>query len=149
LDSIQVPGATGYLDTNYEGKAQAALDALKERDFVYVHVEAPDEASHSGQRDLKIKAIQDFDERLLGPILEGLSTFGHWRILLMPDHQTPVSTRVHTWGPVPFILLDSEQWHSRAVDQSVVFSEQAAMATGIVVPEACQMMDFLLQRQTL
>jgi len=149
LDSIQVPGATGYLDTNYEGKAQAALDALKERDFVYVHVEAPDEASHSGQRDLKIKAIQDFDERLLGPILEGLSTFGHWRILLMPDHQTPVSTRVHTWGPVPFILLDSEEWRSGDSDLSVVFSEQAAMATGIVVPEAWQMMDFLLQRQTL
>ena len=75
LESIDVPGATGYLDTNYEGKVEAALDALKEKDFVFLHVEAPDEAGHSGQRDLKIKAIEDFDERVAGPILKGLQAF--------------------------------------------------------------------------
>lgn len=149
LDSIQVPGATGYLDTNYEGKAHAALDALKERDFVYVHVEAPDEASHSGQRDLKIKAIQDFDEKLVGTILEGLGGFPHWRILVMPDHQTPVATRVHSRGPVPFILLDSEEWRAGVKDQPPVFSERAAMGSEIVVPQACRMMEFLLGTQSL
>lgn len=144
LEPIHVEGATGYLDTNYQGKVQAALDALKDRDLVYLHVEAPDEAGHSGQRDLKLKAIQDFDEKVVGPILEGLSEFTHWRILLMPDHQTPVESRVHTSGPVPFILLDSEQWASRDPDDSSRFSEKAALGSGTVVNSASELIEILL-----
>ena len=93
---IDVPGATGYLDTNYEGKVQAAIDALGSHDFVLLHVEAPDEAGHSGQMDLKIKAIEDFDQRVVGPILKELEAFENWRILLAPDHQTPESQREFT-----------------------------------------------------
>ncbi len=146
LEAIHVEGATGYLDTNYQGKVQAALDALKDKDLVYLHVEAPDEAGHSGQRDLKIKSIQDFDEKIVGAILEGLEAFPHWRILLMPDHQTPVSTRVHTAGPVPFIILDSDQWRSRAPDSSASFSEKTALTTGYAVNRASDLIEILLRK---
>jgi 2,3-bisphosphoglycerate-independent phosphoglycerate mutase len=146
LDAVLVPGATGYLDTNYAGKVQATIEAIKDKDFVFVHVEAPDEAAHSGQRDLKIKAIQDFDEKIVGPILEGLSAFPHWRILLMPDHQTPVSTRVHSIGAVPFILLDSGQWNPALEDTPVAFTEQAAQEAGKIVDEASEMIHLLLNR---
>ena len=145
LEPLHVEGATGYLDTNYQGKVEAALEALKERDFVYLHVEAPDEAGHSGQRDLKIKAIQDFDEKVVGPILKGMEAFPHWRILLMPDHQTPVSTRVHTAGPVPFILLDSEQWPRKIEVNAPPFSEKMAASTGTVVSQASDLIEMLLK----
>ncbi len=110
LEIADVPGATGYLDTNYQGKVNAALDALKTHDFAFLHVEAPDEAGHSGQLDLKVKAIEDFDDKVVGPILEGLQEFPKWRLLLMPDHCTPIALRKHTTDPVPFILLDSQEW---------------------------------------
>jgi len=146
LDAIDVPGATGYLDTNYAGKVQAALESLKEKDFVFLHVEAPDEAAHSGQRDLKIKAIEDFDEKVLAPLLEGLEPFAKWRILLMPDHQTPVTTRVHTAGPVPFILLDSDQWDTRAMEPVNVFCEEVAQSSGKMIDEASTMIELLLNK---
>lgn len=146
LDAIDVPGATGYLDTNYAGKVQAALESLKEKDFVFLHVEAPDEAAHSGQRDLKIKAIEDFDEKVLAPLLEGLEPFAKWRILLMPDHQTPVTTRVHTAGPVPFILLDSDQWDTRAREPVNVFCEEVAQSSGKMIDEASTMIELLLNK---
>jgi len=144
LDAVHVPGATGYLDTNYAGKVQAALEALKDKDFVFLHVEAPDEAAHSGQRDLKIKAIEDFDEKIVGPVLAGLAAFHHWRILLMPDHQTPVDTRVHSIGPVPFILLDSGQWNPALTEPAIIFSEQTAQDSGRVEDEASKMIELLL-----
>jgi len=87
---IDVPGATGYLDTNYEGKAAAAVEALKTVDIVYLHVEAPDEAGHSGSIEDKIRAMEDFDSRVVGPVLRGLGELGHHRVLLMPDHATPI-----------------------------------------------------------
>ena len=146
LDAIDVPGATGYLDTNYAGKVQAALESLKEKDFVFLHVEAPDEAAHSGQRDLKIKAIEDFDEKILAPLLEGLEPFAKWRILLMPDHQTPVTTRVHTAGPVPFILLDSDQWDTGAMEPVNVFCEEVAQSSGKMIDEASTMIELLLNK---
>ncbi|MFH1113211.1 MAG: cofactor-independent phosphoglycerate mutase [Pseudomonadota bacterium] len=149
LESVDVPGATGYLDTNYEGKAEAALAALKEKDFVYLHVEAPDEAGHSGQRDLKIKAIEDFDERIVGPILAGLKAFDQWRILLMPDHQTPVATRLHSSAPVPFILIDSRQWNASDKSQASGFSETAAMETGVYIDDATRMVKALLEKESL
>lgn len=148
LESIEVPGATGYLDTNYQGKVEAALEVLKTKDFVFLHVEAPDEAGHSGQRDLKIKAIEDFDEKIAGPILAGLKDFERWRILLMPDHLTPVMTRVHSAEPVPFIVLDSAQWDP-AREAPQPFTEEVAHASGTLVPDASRLIEVLLERGKL
>ncbi len=107
LDIIDVPGATGYLDTNYRGKAEYAIAALKKSDFVYVHVEAPDEAGHGGLLQEKIEAIESFDRDVVGTVLENLSEIGDCQILVTPDHPTPVAKRTHTSDPVPYILYDS------------------------------------------
>ena len=104
LDVIEVPGVTGYLDTNYEGKAQYALEVLARDNFVYVHVEAPDEAGHNGDPVAKVQAISDFDARVVGPILDGLKRLGPSRILITPDHPTPIALRTHSRDAVPFIL---------------------------------------------
>jgi 2,3-bisphosphoglycerate-independent phosphoglycerate mutase len=149
LESVDVTGATGYLDTNYQGKVDAALKALDGMDFVFLHVEAPDEASHSGQLDLKIKAIEDFDEKVAGPLLSGLNKFPRWRLLLMPDHHTPISTRVHSADPVPFILLDSEKWKPSGKKSGAGFSEEAAAATGKVIDDTTKMVEILLEREKL
>lgn len=146
LSAVQVPGATGYLDTNYEGKVQAALSVLKEKDFVFVHVEAPDEASHSGMLDLKRRAIEEYDEKVVGPLLKGLEQFPHWRILLLPDHHTPLSTRAHAPDPVPFILLDSRQWDPTHRQNSSAFSEEEARASGVMIEDATKMIQILLQK---
>lgn len=146
LDVIDVPGATGYLDTNYQGKVDAALESLKEKDFVFLHVEAPDEAGHSGQLDLKIKAIEDFDEKIVGPVLTGLQQFPKWRLLIMPDHQTPIVTRRHSSDPVPFILLDSAKWDPDAKEPEEGFSEEKAAACGNSVEDASKMIELLLQK---
>jgi 2,3-bisphosphoglycerate-independent phosphoglycerate mutase len=149
LDVIDVPGATGYLDTNYEGKVQAAIDALGSHDFVLLHVEAPDEAGHSGQMDLKIKAIEDFDQRVVGPILKELEAFENWRILLAPDHQTPVAKRVHSSGPIPFVLLDSDSWRKSAGSEQAKFTERAAADSGINEPLGMNLIEVLFGRRTL
>ncbi len=104
LKVINVPGATGYYNTNYEGKAEAALNGLVKTDFVLVHVEAPDEAGHNGDIVAKIKTIEDFDRRLLGKILAGLGKFRHSRIMVLPDHPTPIALRTHTRDAVPFVI---------------------------------------------
>lgn len=107
LEPLSVPGATGYLDTNYEGKVRAAIDALeRQADFVYLHVEAPDEASHEGDLEKKIVAIEDFDRKVVGPILEGLSRFEEARILLATDHYTPIAKKTHEASPVPFAMCE-------------------------------------------
>jgi 2,3-bisphosphoglycerate-independent phosphoglycerate mutase len=149
LDVIDVPGATGYLDTNYEGKVQAAIDALGANDFVLLHVEAPDEAGHSGQMDLKIKAIEDFDQRVVGPILTELEAFENWRILLAPDHQTPVAKRVHSSGPIPFVLLDSDSWRKSDGSEQAKFTERAAAESGIKEPLGMNLIEVLFGRRTL
>jgi 2,3-bisphosphoglycerate-independent phosphoglycerate mutase len=104
LEVLEVPGATGYFDTNYDGKAQYALRGLKEKDFVYVHVEAPDEAGHMGDSRLKVEAIEAFDEKIVGSILKGMDDFGKYKILVLPDHPTPLSVRTHTADPVPYVI---------------------------------------------
>jgi 2,3-bisphosphoglycerate-independent phosphoglycerate mutase len=105
LKNIDVQGATGLYDTNYEGKAQAALKALQETDFVYVHVEASDEAGHEGDIRLKVKTIEDLDKRLLKPILEAIETWDEpVTIALLPDHPTPCRLKTHTCSPVPFVI---------------------------------------------
>lgn len=106
LDVLEVPGATGYLDTNYEGKADAALKYLKDADFIYIHVESPDEAGHEGSIEKKIKAIEDLDKRLISRILKGMEG-ERYKIAVLPDHATPVEVRTHTPDPVPFAIYSS------------------------------------------
>ncbi len=107
MEIINVPGATGYLDTNYQGKVDAALNALQNKDLVFVHVEAPDEAGHQGKLDEKLQAIEDFDKKIVAPILTGLQDFKEFRIAITTDHYTPVSLRTHTSHPVPIAIYDS------------------------------------------
>ncbi|HEV3143758.1 MAG TPA: cofactor-independent phosphoglycerate mutase [Gemmataceae bacterium] len=99
---IDVPGATGYLDTDYAAKGRHAVSALEESDLVCVHVEAPDEASHEGKADEKLKALEQIDRHIVGPLLEALPKYGEWRILVEPDHRTTLRTRAHAHGAVPF-----------------------------------------------
>lgn len=101
---IDVPGATGYLDTDYAAKGRYGVEALKTHDLVCVHVEAPDEASHEGKADEKIKALERIDQHIVGPLLEALPKYGDWRILVSPDHRTPLRTRAHAYGMVPFAV---------------------------------------------
>ncbi len=99
---IDVPGATGYLDTDYAAKGRYGVEALKQHDLVCVHVEAPDEASHEGRADAKVQALERIDRHIVGPLLEALPAYGEWRILVSPDHRTPLRTRAHAHGAVPF-----------------------------------------------
>ena len=101
---IDVPGTTGYLDTDYAAKGRAAVAALHQNDLVCVHVEAPDEASHEGRVDEKVKALERIDEHVVGPLLQALPQHGAWRMLVSPDHRTPLRTRAHAHGKVPFVL---------------------------------------------
>jgi len=130
LDVINVEGATGYIDTNYHGKAEAALVALENHDFVYVHVEAPDEASHAGRMDHKIQAIEDFDRQVVGTVLEGIKKFGEYVILCTPDHPTPVRLMTHTSAPVPFIIYRGGQG---AGNGATSYDELQAGSTGFLL----------------
>lgn len=121
LDVIEVPGATGYIDTNYEGKADYALKSLEHKDFVYVHVESTDEASHEGIIERKIKAIEDLDKRLLGRILNKLK--GDFKIAILPDHTTSVEFRNHLTDPVPFSIYTSNE----TGDSVKEYNEKAAL----------------------
>jgi 2,3-bisphosphoglycerate-independent phosphoglycerate mutase len=99
---IDVPGATGYLDTDYAAKGRAGVAALRDHDLVCVHIEATDEASHEGKADAKVKALEEIDRHIVGPMLEALPAHGSWRMLVSPDHRTPLRTRAHAHGAVPF-----------------------------------------------
>lgn len=134
LDVIDVPGATGYIDTNYEGKAEYAIKSLKDKDFVLVHVEAPDEAAHLGDIDMKVKTIEDFDALVVGKVLRGLEdeftdTDEGYKVLALPDHYTPVSLKVHTKEAVPFAIYHSHHRRSskeRSDKKTVEFDEISA-----------------------
>ncbi|MBI4950279.1 MAG: cofactor-independent phosphoglycerate mutase [Deltaproteobacteria bacterium] len=137
LEVIKVPGATGYIDTNYKGKAEAALAALETKDFVCVHVEAPDEAGHNGNLKDKLRAIEDFDARIVGPILKGMEKFKDYRVMVLPDHPTPLAIKTHTSDPVPFALCTMG---GRQVERgSAKFCEREAAETGWLV-EDCETM---------
>jgi len=138
LDVINVPGATGYLDTNYLGKAEYALEALKSRDFVYLHVEAPDEAAHEGSLEKKIEAIEAFDEKVVGTVLAGLPSLGDYRVLVLPDHPTPVRKMTHSSDPVPFIMYDSG---SSLANGAAAYHEKAAKASGVHLMDGQELMD--------
>ena len=139
---IDVPGATGYIDTNYLGKGQYAGAALDEYDFVWVHVEAPDEAGHEQSIDKKIEAIQECDEKVLGTILSAVKQRAYdTRILLMPDHPTPIATGSHSSDPVPFILFDSTKPESN----NLPMDEREVHDTKLVVEDATRLMGMLLE----
>ncbi len=134
LEVIKVPGVTGFLDTNYQGKASYGLRALRSKDLVFIHVEATDETGHMGAVDKKVQAIEDFDSKIVGPILEGLREIPEWRMLLMPDHATPCALKTHSPDPVPFIVAAARNLGSAAATRG--YNEPAAVATGLVVREA-------------
>ncbi|MBP1751616.1 MAG: phosphoglycerate mutase [Geobacteraceae bacterium] len=144
LEIIKVPGVTGYVDTNYEGKAEAALKALEKTDFVYLHVEAPDESSHSGILENKIRAIEDFDSKIVGPILEGIRKFGDYRVLCVSDHPTPLRIKTHTAEPVPFVIYSGE---SDKTSEAKGFDEESALATGLFVEEGFRLMDMMMEEK--
>jgi 2,3-bisphosphoglycerate-independent phosphoglycerate mutase len=108
IDVVEVEGATGWFDTNYEGKRDAALDALRNgADLFLIHVEATDEAGHAGNVEEKVRSLENWDRRILGPLVEGLDALGPWRMLLLPDHATPLELKTHTSDSVPWLLVDS------------------------------------------
>ncbi len=142
LEIIKVKGATGYIDTNYRGKADAALEALERVDYVYLHVEAPDEAGHSGNLADKVKAIELFDEKVVGPVIEGMKKFGEYRIACLPDHPTPVKMMTHTAAPVPFVIYSGEE----TVNEGVAgYDEDSAKATGLYIEEGFRLMEMLMK----
>ncbi len=143
---IDVPGATGYLDTNYEGKAMAAIEALKEgADFVFLHVEAPDEASHEGSLDLKLKAIQDFDRYVVRTVLEeATAQLGEHRLMVVTDHYTPISLRTHASKPVPFAIYDSRD---PQVKRTGGYNEKSAAETGLFFKTGEKLLSHFLQRE--
>ena len=144
LEVAQVEGLTGSLHTNYEGKTQAALDALLKdgQDFAYIHVEAPDEMGHQGEMMDKVQAIEFIDSRVVGPAKAALDASGEdYRLLIVPDHATPIAIRTHNCDPVPYILYDSRRQAKRIAR----YTEAEAAATGIYEPNGHRMMDKLLQ----
>ena len=143
LEIINVPGATGYVDTNFEGKAAAVLEALARHDFVFLHVEAADEAGHEGDLDLKVQAIADFDRRCVRLVLDGLARFDDWRLILLPDHETPVRQRGHRGNPVPFAVLSKSDLAGPARRHGG-FTEKAARAVGSAPEPAPSLLDRVL-----
>lgn len=131
LERIDVPGATGWVDTNYQGKVEAALKALSDHDFAIIHIEAPDEASHQGELDTKLEAISKFDSEVVGPILKALPAFGPFRILAACDHYTPVELRTHTPEPIPFIIYGQPDEGTKG--SGLGYSEKNAASTGLLV----------------
>lgn len=142
LDSIDVEGATGNIDTNFIGKANAAIQALENgKDFVYVHVEAPDECGHRHEIENKVKAIELLDSQVVKPILEGISKFDY-RVLVLPDHPTPLRLRTHTSEPVPFIIYDStDEIQSSAKS----YDEFEAKKSGVYVDDGYKLMDLFIK----
>ncbi|MGA1979321.1 MAG: cofactor-independent phosphoglycerate mutase [Sedimentisphaerales bacterium] len=141
FDLINVPGATGFVDTNYQGKASAAIEALDKYDLVFIHIEAPDEASHNGSIEMKKKAIEQIDKYIVGPVLEALQGYEKWRILVLPDHPTPISSRAHSAEPVPFAMAGtgvSSILHT-------TFSETNAAKSGFKIDNGFELMEYFLK----
>lgn len=145
MHNIEVEGANATLHTNYEGKAKAATDALLKEgfDFVYIHVEAPDEMGHQGIVERKIEAIEYLDKRVIGPVFETLTASGEdFRMLILPDHPTPVRLRTHTSDPVPYLLFDS----TVELDKEWSYSEKDAMESGNLINKGYEIIDLLFEK---
>jgi 2,3-bisphosphoglycerate-independent phosphoglycerate mutase len=133
MRSVDVEGATGNVHTNYDGKAQAAISAFRDgADFVYVHVEGPDECGHRAEMENKVLSIELIDQKILAPVYEYLKSCGEpFKIMVLPDHPTPLRIRTHSIAPVPFFMYDSEKENSGTAS----FSEAAAAETGVYISE--------------
>lgn len=145
MEVIEVPGANGGLHTNYEGKAAAGVKALLEDacDFVYIHVEAPDEMGHQGSVERKVQAIENLDGRVIAPVKEALDQAGvEYRMLIMPDHPTPISCRTHTSNPVPYLLYDS----TCEKESGLLYSEEQGAKSGILIEEGYTITRKLFQK---
>jgi 2,3-bisphosphoglycerate-independent phosphoglycerate mutase len=137
---IDVPGATGYLDTDYAAKGRAAIAAVAETDFVCVHVEATDEASHEGNAAAKVKALEEIDRHIVGPLHAALAAQGEYRLLVCPDHPTPLRTKTHSHGAVPFALAGT----GVAPDKSRTYDEIAAATSTLAFDEGWKLMRYFL-----
>ena len=145
MDNAYVEGANGGLHTNYEGKMQAAVDALvkEDYDFAYIHVEAPDEMGHQGSADRKVEAIEYLDQKIIGPLVKNLEDNNiDFRLLVLPDHPTPVRVRTHTAGDVPYLLYDS----TLAIEASWSYNETDALKSGNMMEEGHRLIDKLFER---
>ncbi len=144
MNSVDVEGATGYLDTNFDGKCKAAIEEFKNgADLVYIHVEAPDECGHRGEIENKVKAIEMIDEHILAPVVEFLRGYDDFAVLVCPDHPTPLSIRTHTSTPVPYLIYDSKN----EIDSGVkVFCEKEARETGNYIEKGFTMMNYFLTK---
>jgi 2,3-bisphosphoglycerate-independent phosphoglycerate mutase len=143
LDVIDVPGATGYFDTNYRGKAVYGLKELAEKDLVFIHVEAPDEAGHNGDISKKIETIEAFDKEVVGTILEGMREARDYRVMVLPDHATPIPLRTHAPDPVPFAIYDSRR--KRSWPTGMGFDENSVKGSGVCIEEGYQIMDIFMR----
>ena len=142
-DRIEAPGATGYLDTDYASKGRTAIEALSKYDLVCVHIEAPDEASHEGRVEEKIKALEAIDRDIVGPILKALEQYPEHRILITPDHPTPVSTKKHSHGWVPFTIAGS----GVHPDASSTYNEVSASESGLQIPNGWELMPRFMRKE--
>ncbi|MEG2596919.1 MAG: cofactor-independent phosphoglycerate mutase, partial [Oscillospiraceae bacterium] len=140
MDVIEVEGATGYIDTNFDGKADACIQAFENNDLVYLHVEAPDECGHRGEIENKVKAIEWIDEKILHKVKAALDRYDRYRIMILPDHPTPLATKTHSSDPVPYLIYDSGKKESGVP----VFSEATAKATGNYLPVGADLMKNLI-----
>lgn len=144
MNSVDVDGATGYLDTNFDGKCKAAIEEFKNgADLVYIHVEAPDECGHRGEIENKVKAIEMIDKHILGPVVEFLKGYDDFAVLVCPDHPTPLSIRTHTSTPVPYLIYDSKNEINSGVK---VFCEKEARETGNYIEKGFTMMNYFLTK---
>lgn len=143
LSAPYIEGATGTLYTNYQGKVEAALSALKTQDFVYIHIEAPDECGHRYEIDNKVLAIEWIDEKVLGPLLKGLQGYPDYKLLILPDHPTPLSLRTHTSEPVPYLLHQkSKVFPSEAAG----YDEAEALKSGRFIQEGYTLMKYFIEK---
>ena len=139
-DRIEVEGATGYTDTNYAGKGQAAIDALDSTDIICVHVEATDEASHEGDAEAKIKALEEIDTHIVGPLVAELKSRGEYRVLVSPDHPTPIRTKTHSHGIVPFAITGTDV----SPDDQTSYDEDQANTSALQYPNGHEVMKYFL-----
>lgn len=144
FEVLHVPGATGYLDTNYAGKVEALLEALNNHDMVFLHVEAPDEAGHNGDLKAKIQALEDFDSKVVGPVVERLKNFPEHRVLLLCDHLTPLALRTHTDDEVPFVIYPAEKGTG-----AICYSESVGRSSGLWFKEGFKLMDYFLSPEKI
>lgn len=143
MNSVDVDGATGYIDTNFEGKCSAAIEEFKNgQDLVYIHVEAPDECGHRGEAENKVKSLEIIDEKILSPVVEFLRSYDDFAVLVCPDHPTPLCIKTHSSDPVPYLIYSSRN----EIDGVDVFTEATCKSTGNYIAEGYKMMEYFLTK---